>query len=319
MLLARQAQETWVRSGAENGGYDADTRLLVAAPLVINAAFARSCACLRLGAAVLAPAGLDIQREDLTHVLALPLRLQQLLDELPAGYAPRRPVQAGTIGGFVPPDLRARAQQAFGLRVLSRYGTNEVCGVCEDLDASGTGLLSAGVDVRILDADGNEVPAGVTGVVAIRTCGMASGYLNDPEGSASAFRDGWFHSGDWGALVGPRLLRLAGRHDDLLNVGGLKVPAAQLEQAIRALAGVRDCAALSLNLDEGAATLGIALVADGETPRAELAARLHQAMPIPGGVVAELLWVDALPRLASGKLDRIGLLRLFKGQLSVKV
>ena len=319
MLLARQAQETWVRAGAENGGYDATTRLLVGAPLVINAAFARSCACLRLGAAVLAPAGLDVQREELTHVLALPLRLAQLLDELPAGYAPHRPVQVGTIGGFVPPDLRARAERVFGRRVLSRYGTNEVCGVCEDLDASGTGLLSAGVDVRILDAEGNELPAGETGIIAIRTPGMTDGYLNDPEASASAFRDGWFHSGDLGALVGPRLLRLAGRHDDLINIGGLKVPASQLEQAIRLLDGVRDCAVLTLNLDQGAATLGIALVGDAGAPAAELAAQLQADLPIPGGVVAELLWVDELPRLPSGKLDRMGLLRLFKRQLSVKV
>jgi malonyl-CoA/methylmalonyl-CoA synthetase len=312
MLLTRQAQEWWVRTGADNGGYRPESRLLVAGPLVMNAIFARSSACLRMGAAVLDLARTGPGGHDITHVLALPSLLEEILDSLPPGYAPRRRVEVCTIGGFVAPQLRERAARVFGGRVASRYGANEVTGICDDLDANGVGIVSAGVDIRILDEAGQELPQGQLGIVAVRTPGMAEAYIDDPQNTQAAFRDGWFHSGDWGMLLSPRVLRLAGRHDDLINAGGIKVPASQVEAQVRDLVRPQDCAVLAVNLDAGAASLGIALVAGDDTPREEIRRRLGQGLELGATVGAKVIFLPALPRLHNGKIDRVALHSMFQ-------
>ena len=311
MVLARQAQEYWVRTGAENGGYRPETRLLLTGPLVMNAFFARGSACLRMGAAVLA---LDLAgplAHEFTHVLALPALLEQLLDRLPADHVAGRRVEVGTVGGFVPPQLRERAARILGGRIASRYGTNETCGICDDMDASGNGVVSAGVDIRIVDEQDNELPMGELGIIAVRTPGMAESYIGDEEGSRKAFRNGWFYSGDWGSMVAPRVLRLAGRHDDLVNLAGTKVPAVQLEDRIREVSAVRDCAVLAVNLQSGAFSVGIALVLDPAAQQEAVMQALHEKLRLGPALNARVLFLENLPRGANGKPDRIALQRLF--------
>ena len=314
MALSREAQECWIRTGAENGGYSPDTKLLVASPLMLNASYARSCACLRLGAAVISTQAEHLPRLDITHILALPMRLEELLDELPRGFVSTTQVVVGTVGGFVSPALRDRAQAVFRGRILSRYGTNETTGICDDLDSAGVGVLSAGVDVRIVDGDGSVLPMGEYGIVCARTSGMPAGYIDEPDATAAAFKGGWFHTGDWGALVGPRKLQLAGRHDDLLNVAGLKIPAAAVEDRIRKIDGVRDCAVLAVNLQSAAVTLGVALVVDSQAPKEAVIEGLRAVLPPGAGSSARVIFIDALPRMSTGKLDRIALQRQFQSQ-----
>jgi acyl-coenzyme A synthetase/AMP-(fatty) acid ligase len=311
MVLTRHAQEYWVRIGAENGGYRPESRLLVAGPLVMNAVFTRSCACLRMGAAVLAVDHAGLQGQEVTHLLALPATLERLLDRLPAGYAPACPIDVGSVGGFVPPQLRERAARVFGGRVSSRYGANEAGGLCEDMDAVGNGVVSAGVDIRIVDEAGRDLPLGQLGIVAVRTPCMVDAYVGDEEASRQAFRDGWFYSGDWGTLVAPRVLRLAGRHDDLVNIGGLKVPAQELENRIRELTSAPDCAVLAVNLQSGNVTVGIALVVDEGAPTQPLLQALN-GLRLGPSVGAKVVFLKALPRMANGKLDRVALQRLFQ-------
>ena len=311
MPLTRQAQEHWIRISTDNGAYTPDSRLLLDGPLVINAAWSRTCACLRLGAAVLSVPAVQVPTQRYSHVWALPMQLAQLLDQLPPGYVASEPVRVGSAGGFVTPQLRRRVREVFGTEVVSGYGTNEVGGICADLDESGTGWLSAGVDLRILGADGRELAFGETGIIAVRTPAMAGGYLGDPVATHAAFRDGWFHSGDLGALVGPRRLRLAGRHDDLVNLGGHKVPASRVEAQIRDVVAVRDCAVLAVHLAGGSVSLGIALAVEPGAPRQPLARRLEEALSLGGASSARIVFMDALPRLSGGKLDRMALHRMF--------
>jgi len=311
MLLKRQAQEYWVRTGAENGGYRPESRLLVAGPLVMNAIFARSSACLRMGAAVLELTRSRWTGQSFTHLLALPMLIEEILGALPAGFAPPSPVEVQAVGGFVSPQLRERAVRVFHGRVSSRYGANEVTGICDDLDANGVGVVSAGVDLKIVDESGRELPVGRFGMIAVRTPGMAEEYMGEPEASKAAFRDGWFHSGDWGTLLAPRVLRLAGRHDDLINAGGVKVPAATVEAKVRELVRPKDCAVLAVNLDGGATTLGIALVTE-DAARDEIRRTIAKGLNLGASFGARVLFVPALPRMGNGKIDRVVLHRLFE-------
>jgi acyl-CoA synthetase (AMP-forming)/AMP-acid ligase II len=239
------------------------------------------------------------------------LRLGELLDELPAGFQCREGVLVGTVGGFASAALRQRSLRAFGAGLVSRYGSNETGPICEDLDPSGTGVMAPGVDVRIVDGEGRDLPAGETGIIAVRTPSMALGYVDAPPADQAAFRDGWFYSGDLGVLVGPRVLRLAGRHDDLLNLGGIKVPAVRVEDKIRELVRVRDCAVLAINPQQTGATVAIAMVLEAGMPRELAIEKLEAGLELGAGTLARVAIVDALPRTAAGKLDRIALHRLF--------
>ncbi|QJW84117.1 AMP-binding protein [Ramlibacter terrae] len=221
MLLARAAQEQWVATGTEKLTYVPGARLLVLAPFVTNGALARSSACLRRGAMVIGGGtGATVAELAPTHIWGLPAHVERLLRELPPGYTSPRPVDVATVGGVMAPSLRQEAARVFGGWIKNRYGSNEVGGICEEIGTDGVGLLCAGAEVRILAPDGSVLPPGETGTIAVRTSMMASGYLDLPDDTAASFRDGWFVSSDVGAIVGHRRLRLLGRKDDLVNIGG---------------------------------------------------------------------------------------------------
>jgi acyl-CoA synthetase (AMP-forming)/AMP-acid ligase II len=183
--------------------------------------------------------------------------------------------------------------------------------ICEDLDASGTGAVRAGVDVVVLDDDLRAVPPGNVGRLAIRSPAVPAGYVDRPQESAAAFREGWFLSGDAGALLASRMLRLEGRQDDLVNLGGIKLPAMRFESALRAQPAIADAAVLAINLADGA-TLGVAAVLrEGVSVDAGML-QVRAALRLEAGVAAKVLFVQAVPRLAEGKTDRMALLDAFR-------
>jgi acyl-coenzyme A synthetase/AMP-(fatty) acid ligase len=305
MVLRRAAQEWWIHRAMTTGTLRRDSRVLLLGPLVLNANLVAASAVLRFGAAVFSLPPAAVASHPLTNIVGLPSMLEQVLDALPPGYAPPAPVELMTMGGFVSPQVAERASRIFGRPVRSRYGTNEAGGVCEELDANGVGKLSAGVDLRIVDESGRDLPQGQLGIICVRTPAMADGYIGDPEATKAAFRDGWFHSGDWGMLVAPRTLRLAGRWDDLVNIGGIKVAATVVETKVRELVKVADCAAIAVNLP-GGTTMGIVLVsdvADREAARRTIA----QGLGLGTTTRARVLFVDKLPRTQNGKVDRVAL------------
>jgi acyl-coenzyme A synthetase/AMP-(fatty) acid ligase len=310
MVLTRQAQDHWMASGREKLTYGPGTRLLVLGPLVMNAALSRTSVCLRRGALVMAGDKLDLPRLRPTHVWGLPIQLERLLQSVPPDYVSPHPVQVSTVGGVVPPELRAAVARVFLAPLKNRYGSNEVGSICEDLDRDGVGALSAGVDARILDEDGAILPLGQPGRIALRTPATVDGYLDRPEESAAVFRDGWFVSGDAGLLLSERRLRLLGRHDDLVNLGGIKVPCTAVEADLRVLPALAEVAVLAVHLADGAVSLGIAVVLAPGASREEASAQVSAALRTAASTTARLLFLPALPRLRNDKLDRMRLLQL---------
>jgi acyl-coenzyme A synthetase/AMP-(fatty) acid ligase len=312
MLLNRAAQEWWIQSAMESWQWELnrDSRLLLLVPLTVNAAFARAAVCLRRGGALLVGEGQDIVGMDPTHVIGLPLQLRRLLDALPAGYVAPHPVSVATFGGAAGPALRERAEAVFRGRIFNRYGSNEAGVICDAMDDEGQGVLRPGVEIRILDEAGRELPLGQLGRIAIRTPCLVDGYLERPEETAAAFRDGWFVSGDVGALVAPRVLRLAGRQDELVTIAGVKVPASRVEAELMRQGGLLECAVLTVNLHAGSVTLAVAAVLAPGVSEADGQAQVRAGLQLPPGIAVRLLFLPALPRLGGGKVDRMALLRM---------
>ncbi len=97
-----------------------------------------------------------------------------------------------------------------------------------------------GAAVEIIDADGLPCPPGIEGIVRVKTDWAVPGYIGEPELTATYFQDGWFHPGDLGTLDATGALRITGRTGDVINAGGRKLNAAELDEIIQAHPDVAD-------------------------------------------------------------------------------
>lgn len=217
----------------------------------------------------------------------VPVQLARVLDD-PRATAAAATLDAVLVGGQATPvPLRERARAA-GVRVVTTYGASETSGGCV-YDGVPLGPVRAAVD------DGELLLAGPV---------LAEGYLGDDERTARTFteRDGlrWYRTGDAGQVEDGRI-RVLGRLDDVLISGGEKVPLGAVERIVRGIAG-----------QEGAVVTRRASAEWGEVPVVvtERSLDLDTVRAVVGDALgraarpADVVVVDRLPMLASGKPDR---------------
>ncbi len=94
------------------------------------------------------------------------------------------------------------------------------------------GQAADGVDIRIVDRRGDDVPAGETGEMAVRHPGMAIGYWRNPEATAKAIRDGWLYTGDLAFRDDDGFYWFAGRTKEVIVRGGSNVSPQEVEGAL---------------------------------------------------------------------------------------
>jgi O-succinylbenzoic acid--CoA ligase len=134
---------------------------------------------------------------------------------------------------------------------------------------------------------------------------LFSGYLRGPR----APDDGWFRTGDLGALDADGRLRVRGRADDVINTGGHKVVPGEVAAALQTCPGVRDAAVVGQPDPEwGERVVAVVVPADpGDLPALELL-RLHVRERLPRyAAPSRVVMVDAVPMLPSGKHDIVRL------------
>lgn len=306
-LMALSARQMEARRDASwwRLPYSDRSRLLVSMAFSVQASYIPAGTCLRAGGACVYDAetslGQALTAARATHAVLLPRHVASLV-ERPDALAGLRDLHLFAVGGRVPGEIRDRLLAGPAAWVVETYATNE-SGTIATMDRDGVGTVLPEVEMEIVDEAGAAVPVDALGEVRVRAPGMIAGYLDDAPASAARFRDGWFHPGDVARHLGPRRFRLEGRRDDILNLAGLKLFAPQHEDALRALAGVRD-AALAIARDAAGrdALRVFVTLADG-AGRADVARRVATVLsPLTGTPVVEI--VAALPRTETGKLAR---------------
>ncbi|MBN1527762.1 MAG: acyl--CoA ligase [Thermoleophilaceae bacterium] len=128
----------------------------------------------------------------------------------------------------------------FGVPVRQLYGCTEAGTLTANMDADPVASFESvgrpvdGVEVRIEDDDGEPVPTGSIGEVAVRSPGLTDGYVDMPELNSQVFREGFFITGDLGQIDAEGRLTITGRKKLLIEVGGYKVDPIEVEDVVGA-------------------------------------------------------------------------------------
>jgi acyl-CoA synthetase (AMP-forming)/AMP-acid ligase II len=171
-----------------------------------------------------------------------------------------------------------------------------------------------GVELRIVDAGGHDLPAGEAGEVLVRSPWMISGYWNKPDATATAIIDGWYHTGDGGIRDQNGNLFLVDRLKDMIVSGGENIYSAEVERALAAHPSVQLVAVVGAP-DEKWGERVVAFVVtypDKPVDPSDLASHCREL--IAGYKVPKEIYVEeCLPQTASGKVQKAVLRRQLRG------
>ncbi len=213
------------------------------------------------------------------------------------------------------PIVMERMEAAFGAPVLENYGMTEATHQMTSNPLppkphkAGTVGYGFGVDVAIMDDDGNLLPQGGLGEVVVKGPNVIDGYENNPEANATAFVNGWFRTGDQGQIDADGYLSLTGRLKELINRGGEKISPLEIDDVLLRHPAVGEAVAFAVPH----ATLGeevhAAVVLKGDATERELRAYCAERLA-EYKVPRRFHMLEAIPRGATGKLQRINMAKL---------
>lgn len=189
-----------------------------------------------------APLFLDLaEREGITHTVMVPAMYALCL--LQGGVGARRLAQwrIGAYGGapMPPATIEAVARELPNLILMNAYGATETTSpttimppgeTAGHADAVGKPVPCA--DVKIVGADGHELPRGETGEIWIRGPMVVGGYWANEAATAASITEGWWHSGDLGRFDADGFLQVLDRLKDVINRGGYKVYSSEVEAVL---------------------------------------------------------------------------------------
>jgi acyl-CoA synthetase (AMP-forming)/AMP-acid ligase II len=195
-----------------------------------------------------------LEQERITTTLLNPTMFRMLLDDGDAQRADISSLRSVTYGGApMTPDLLAEVVAVFDCDLAQSFGGTEIATSLtltpEDHRAGRLDSLGRevpGVEVRIIDEDGSEAPAGQAGEIIVRSGQLMSGYWQNPELTARVLRDGWCWTGDLGRREEDGYFYLAGRKKDMIISGGFNIYPVEVENVLSSHPAVREAAVIGV-------------------------------------------------------------------------
>ncbi|MCX4091422.1 class I adenylate-forming enzyme family protein [Nocardia sp. alder85J] len=254
----------------------------------------------------------------ITGATFVPTMIHMMLDAAPTATPAADSTLRWILYGGTPvtPDLVRRTRDAFGAKLFQSYGCTESSAMTlltpEDHDRALGGsehlLRSVGrsaldCTIELLDAEDRPVAVGEVGEICSRGPHVFSGYAADPERTAAALRDGWYRTGDLGALDADGFLYLRGRKDHMIKSGGINVYPEEIEQVIAAVPGVAQVAVVGVPDERwGRRIVAAVVAAPGAAVDPQLVVDRCRAVLAAYKVPREVVFLDALPLNATGKV-----------------
>jgi len=212
-------------------------------------------------------------------------------------------------GSSMPVEVMRGFEEAFGCKVLEGYGLSETSPIASfnhphlERKPGSIGTPLDGVQMRLVDDDGNEVAEGEIGEIVIKGHNVMKGYLNNPEATAEAIKDGWFYSGDMAKVDEDGYFFIVDRKKELIIRGGYNVYPREVEEILYEHPAVREAAVVGMAHEKLGEEVGAAVaLKDGKSIDSdELKAYVKEN--VASYKYPRRIWfVDELPKGPTGKI-----------------
>jgi len=293
-----------------------ESRTLHTGAIVFNGAYVTMMPTFYVGAAYVLLKQFDadaaiaaIEHERITHVVLVPSQIISILGS--KQYRPERLASLECILSLGAPLLQEhkdRLNADLPHRFYELYGLTEGFVTILDRDeavrkSGSVGRPTQYFEMRIVDADGRDLPPGEIGEIVGHGPILMQGYYKRPDQTARAIRDGWLYSGDVGYADEEGFLHLVDRKKDMIDSGGVKVYPKDVEEIAARHPAVREVAVFGVPHDKwGETPVAAVILAEGQTVgAAELRDWINERVAARYQRVSEVVIMADFPRSAAGK------------------
>jgi long-chain acyl-CoA synthetase len=212
-------------------------------------------------------------------------------------------------GSAMPVELLKGFEDAFGCDILEGYGLSETSPTAsfnqlgQERKPGSIGTPVPGVEMKLLDEDGNEVADGEVGEIVIKGPNVMKGYWNKPDATEEAIVDGWFHSGDLAKRDEDGYYFIVDRKKELIVRGGYNVYPREIEEVLYEHPAVREAAVIGIPDDQMGEEVGAAIALKEGEEASEDDIRAFVREQVAGYKYPRKVWfVDELPKGPTGKM-----------------
>ena len=258
-----------------------------------------------------------ISQQRITHAFMVPalLAFMQMVPDIDkADFSSLKLIAYGA--SPISEQVLAASLKTFKCDFVQVYGLTETTGVVtmlmhEDHDVDGPrrhllrscGKPSMGVELKIVNEQGKELPAGEVGEIIIRSRQVMKGYWNMAQETAKAIRNGWFYTGDAGYKDKEGYVYIHDRVKDMIVSGGENIYPAEVENALMKHPAVQDVAVIGIPDDRwGEVPLAIVVRKANVTVSEDDIVAFGRTQLAGFKTPKKVVWADALPRNPSGKI-----------------
>jgi long-chain acyl-CoA synthetase len=252
-----------------------------------------------------------IQRDKVQVFQGVPTMYAAMLNHLDRDEYDTSSLEVCASGGSaMPVEVMKAFEAAFGCKVLEGYGLSETSPVAsfnhpdKERKPGSIGTPIEGVEMKVVDDDGNEVPQGEPGEIVIRGHNVMKGYWNRPDATDESITDdGWFHTGDMATVDEDGYFFIVDRKKDLIIRGGYNVYPREIEEVIYEHPAVREAAVVGVPHDDLGEEVGAAVALKEGESATEDEIREHCKEQVAAYKYPRRVWfVDELPKGPTGKI-----------------
>ncbi len=251
-----------------------------------------------------------IQRDEVTIFEGVPTMYAAMLNSKKKDEVDLSSLRLCVSGGSAMPGEVMRAfEQQFGCKVLEGYGLSETSPVASfnhpdrERKQGSIGTPIEGVEMKVVDEEGNELAQGEVGEIAIRGHNVMKGYWNRPEATEEAVDEGWFHTGDLAYVDEDGFYFIVDRKKDMIVRGGYNVYPREVEEILYEHEAVAECAVLGVPDEQMGEEVGAAVVLKRGQDVREEDLREFVKEQMAGYKYPRRIWFeDELPKGPTGKI-----------------
>nr|MBA3359251.1 AMP-binding protein [Thermoleophilaceae bacterium] len=212
-------------------------------------------------------------------------------------------------GSAMPEEVMRKFEEKFGCKVLEGYGLSETSPVASfnhpdaENKAGSIGTPIEGVEMKVVDDDGNDIDQGEVGEIVIKGHNIMKGYWNREDATAEAIKDGWFYSGDMGKVDEDGYFFIVDRKKELIIRGGYNVYPREVEEVLYEHPAIQEAAVVGIPDDAMGEEVGAAIVLKEDEDVSVDDVKAYVKEEVAAYKYPRQVWfLDELPKGPTGKI-----------------